>query len=227
VKTAPGRFSFFTPHDISGKSPEVRPRGTYFDPSWHFGYNEKMDEHEEDVVIEPMSGATFPDSNVIEDDEAFMEGAERKAAKTRDELAVCRKEKQEYMDGWQRAKADYVNLLKRFETETKTAELKGKVGAVEALLPAFDALERAKEHGEIPEGFTGIAKQLESAFVALGLEEIGEIGEQFNPMFHEALGQDPTESKEKDDTITGVLEKGWKVGETVIRPAKVRVAHFG
>lgn len=186
-----------------------------------------MNEHDDDVIIEPTPGMNYPDSNVVEDEEAFAEGAEMKFAKSRDELTVCRKEKQEYMDGWQRAKADYVNLLRRFETETKTAELKGKMGAVETLLPAFDALERAKEHGELPEGFVAIAKQLESAFAALGLEEVGKVGEQFNPSLHEALGQDPAESEEKDDTITGVLERGWRVGDTVIRPAKVRVAHFG
>ncbi|MFZ2167780.1 MAG: nucleotide exchange factor GrpE [Minisyncoccia bacterium] len=185
-----------------------------------------MDEHEEDVVLEPEAGVNVPDTNVLEDEEAFEGGADRQFAKSRDELATCRKEKQEYMDGWQRAKADYVNLLKRFETETKISELRGKVGAVETLLPAFDALERAKEHGEIPEGFTAIARQLESAFTSLGLAEVGVVGEQFNPALHEALGQDPTDEKEKDDTITGVLEKGWKVGDTVIRPAKVRVAHF-
>lgn len=177
-----------------------------------------MDEHDDEVVIEPEHGV---------DDSDFGDEPEQKIAKIREELAVCRKEKQEYMDGWQRAKADYVNLLKRFEIETKISKVSGVVKAVETLLPAFDALERAKEHGEIPEGFTAIARQLESAFASLGLEEIGEIGEPFNPIFHEALGQDSTESAEKDDTITGVLERGWKVGETVIRPAKVRVAHFG
>src|SRR3989344_3184879 len=86
------------------------------------------------------------------------ERAEDKIAKMREELKTCRQEKQEYMDGWQRAKADYVNLLKRFETDAKASELKGRVGAVETLLPAFDALERAKEHGEIPEVFLAIAK---------------------------------------------------------------------
>ena len=100
------------------------------------------------------------------------------------------------------------------------------MGAVETLLPAFDALERSKEHGEIPEGFLAIAKQLESAFASLGLEELGQLGEKFNPAFHEALGQDVAASAETDDTVTAVLEKGWKVGEVVIRPAKVRVAHF-
>lgn len=173
-----------------------------------------MDE-QEDVVIEPEHG------------EEMGEGKpEEKIAKMREELSACRKDKQEYMDGWQRAKADYVNLLKRFEVETKTAKVAGVVKAVDILLPAFDALERSKEHGEIPSGFVAIAKQLESAFVSLGLEELGKVGEQFSPALHEALGQDATDSVETDDTITMVLEKGWKIGDTIIRPAKVRVAHF-
>ena len=154
------------------------------------------------------------------------EKAEEKIAKMREELNTCRKESREYMDGWQRAKADYVNALKRFGEDAKTSEFKGKVRAVETLLPAFDALERAKEHGEVPEGFLAIARQIESAFAALGLEEVGNVGEKFNPALHDALGQDVTDSIETDDTITVVLEKGWKIGDTVIRPAKVRVGHF-
>ena len=168
---------------------------------------------EEDVKIE------------AEDTEA-EEKAEDKIAKMREELSACRKDKQEYMDGWQRAKADYVNALKRFETGAKESELRGKVRAVEILLPAFDALERAKEHGGVPNGFMGIAKQLESAFASLDLEEVGKVGEKFNPAIHEALGQDTAETIETDDTVTVVLEKGWKIGDDVIRPAKVRVGHF-
>ena len=174
----------------------------------------KGDDVEPESVIEPDT------------EEVGEEKAEAKIAKIRDELVACRKDKQEYMDGWQRSKADYVNMLKRFETDGKAAELKGKVGAVETLLPAFDALERSKEHGEIPEGFLAIARQLESAFAALGLVGLGEVGEKFDPAFHEALGQDPTDDSEADDTVTAVLEKGWKIGDAVIRPAKVRVAHF-
>ncbi len=170
---------------------------------------------EEDVKIEPENG-----------DDGTDVKPEDKIAKMREELKVCRQEKQEYMDGWQRAKADYVNALKRFETEAKASELKGIVGAVEILLPTFDALERAKEHGDVPEGFMGIAKQLDGAFASLGLEEIGKVGEKFSPAIHEALGQDVAETLETDDTVTVVLEKGWRVGETVIRPAKVRVGHF-
>lgn len=171
----------------------------------------------------------------IEAEDVEVEGkAENKIAKMREEMSACRKDKQEYMDGWQRAKADYVNLLKRIENDTKTSELKGKVQAVETLLPAFDALERAKEHGEIPDGFLAIAKQLESAFSSLGLEEIGNVGEHFDPALHDAFGQDTVDTLEIDNTITVVLEKGWRISseklgtnvDTIIRPAKVRVGHF-
>lgn len=151
---------------------------------------------------------------------------EKRVIKLKADLDKATSEKQEYMDGWQRAKADYVNLLRRNEEAAKAAESLGKIKAVETLLPAFDALERAKEHGEIPEGFLAIAKQLEDAFSRLNLEEIGKIGEPFDPVFHDALGQDVVENVETDNTLTAVLEKGWKIGDSVIRPAKVRVAHF-
>jgi molecular chaperone GrpE len=174
------------------------------------------------------------DVRIESDDLEGEEKAEKRLAKLRAELEACRKEKQEYMDGWQRAKADYVNALKRFAEDSAALELKGRIRAVETLLPAFDALERAKEHGELPPGFLAIARQLEAAFAALGLEEIGTVGEKFNPAFHEALGQDPTDTLETDDTLTVILEKGWKVvsaelgarDSIIIRPAKVRVAHF-
>lgn len=177
----------------------------------------------EDVVLEP------------ENNEPPKGGdAEKKVAKLKADLDAALAEKQENLDGWQRAKADYVNLLKRFETEANAAQLKGKVKAVETLLPAFDALERAKEHGDVPEGFVGITKQLEGAFASLGLEEVGKVGEKFDPSLHEAFGTDAAEGEEQDDTITAVLEKGWKVVDPsnlsgqaiIIRPAKVRVAHF-
>lgn len=166
------------------------------------------------------------DISIEAEDPEADEQASDKVKKLRDELSAARKDKQEYMDGWQRAKADYVNLLKRIETDTKASEAKGKIRAVETLLPAFDALERAKEHGEVPAGFLAIAKQLESAFSSLGLEEVGKVGEKFDPSVHEALGQDAADSAETDDTLTAILEKGWKIGDVVIRPAKVRVAHF-
>jgi len=198
-----------------------------FDSTQTFGHTEEMTDEQDEMKIELED----PEVSEGSEDPESLEGQEgkpeQKIAKMQGELDACRKEKQEYMDGWQRAKADYVNALKRFETESKAAQLKGKVKAVETLLPAFDALERAKEHGEIPEGFLAIAKQIESAFASLGLEEVGKVGEKFDPALHEAFGQDAVESIEEDDIITSILEKGWRVGDLVIRPAKVRVGMFG
>ncbi len=181
--------------------------------------------------MKPWHGDDIADEDIMleaENNEPPKGGdAEKKVAKLKADLAAALEEKQANLDGWQRAKADYVNLLKRGEDAAKAAELKGKLKAVETLLPAFDALERAKEHGEVPEGFVGIAKQLESAFASLGLEAVGEVGEEFNPALHEAFGQDKTEKPEEDGKITAVLEKGWKIGDQVIRAAKVRVGQHG
>ncbi|HWH07062.1 MAG TPA: nucleotide exchange factor GrpE [Candidatus Paceibacterota bacterium] len=180
--------------------------------------------NEDDVIIEADD---FSEGGSEEELEAMESQASGKVAKIKAELEACRKEKQEYLDGWQRAKADYVNAVKRFEDERTAAVSLGKLAAVKAFIPAMDSLERAKTSGEIPESFQGIARQLEDAARTHGLVQFGEAGEKFDPVLHEALGQDPANSEVEDDTITMVLEPGWKLKDEVIRPAKVRVAHFG
>lgn len=176
----------------------------------------------DDVVIEPDG------SEEIREDSDVTEGRiDAKVTKLKKELEQIKKEKQEYLDGWQRAKADYVNALKRFDEEKKGAVSLGTAISARAFIPAMDSLERAESAGEIPESFAGIAKQLHDAIKTLGLEKFGTVGEAFDPNLHEALGQDATDDQSKDDTVTAILESGWKMKETVIRPAKVRVAHFG
>lgn len=185
-----------------------------------------MKEHEknEEVVVEDEIDSTSGEEVEIVDEESRIDN---KVAKVKEDIEQCRAQKQEYLDGWQRAKADYVNAVRRFKEENKNATTAGVVRAVEAFLPAFDSLERAKDAGEIPSGFEAIIKQIESAFAALNVSEVdSSIGESFDPALHEALGQDKAENAEQDDKISSVLEKGWKVGETVIRAAKVRVSHY-
>lgn len=156
--------------------------------------------------------------------EASESRADSKVSKLKHELEAVKKERQEYLDGWQRAKADYVNALKRFEEEKKGAVALGVSVSARAFIPVMDSLERAEAHGEIPEAFSGIAKQLHEASKTLGLEKFGVVGEKFDPNLHEALGQDVTEDASQDDTVTTVLECGWRAKDLVIRPAKVRVA---
>jgi molecular chaperone GrpE len=176
---------------------------------------------EEDVQIETDG---FEEHGGDEDElEATEALASAKIAKLRKELEQARKEKQENLDGWQRAKADYVNALKRFEEEKRTAIEYGTLKAALAFIPAIDSLERAKTTVELPEGFAGILKQLEDATRKIGLERFGTTGEKFDPQLHEAFAQERVGSREEDDTILEILEPGWRLGEQVIRPAKVKV----
>lgn len=179
---------------------------------------------DEDVVFE--RDGREEDGASEEELEAAESRVDSKLQKVKKELDAAKREKQEYLDGWQRAKADYVNALKRFEDEKKGIAEQGTAKAVKALLPAYDALERAKAAGDLPEGFAGIAKQLESAFAGFGVKPLGEKGEPFDPVKHEALGTDPTEDKKQDDTVSAVLEQGYAIGDSVLRPARVRVYQF-
>ncbi|MBU1292839.1 nucleotide exchange factor GrpE [Patescibacteria group bacterium] len=177
----------------------------------------------DDVVLErdgSEEGMSEEEVDVIENK------MDAKAAKLKKELELCKTERQEHLDGWQRAKADYVNALKRFDLEKEQAANLGVAKTIRALLPAYDALERAKGQGELPEGFAGIVKQLESGFESLQVTAIDTVGEVFNPAQHEALGTDPVTEASQDNTVTAILEKGYMLGETVLRPARVRVAQF-
>lgn len=175
---------------------------------------------DDDVIIDTED---FDEGMSEEELEATESRAESKVEKLKQELATCKKEKQEYLDGWQRAKADYVNALKRFDEDVSRAKSNGAVKTAEAFIPVMDSLARASAQGEIPEGFQAIMKQLESAGKTVGLVSFGLVGEAFDPSLHEALGQDNTDDMSKDDTISQVLEKGWKVQDVVVRPAMVRV----
>ncbi len=125
----------------------------------------------DDVHIESDDAESGASESEIAENESR---AETKLGKLHAELDACKKEKQEYLDGWQRSKADYVNALKRSEGDLKTARSVGLMKAVEALLPAYDALGRATGHGEVPAGFQAIAKQLESSFATLWAHGGGE-----------------------------------------------------
>ena len=132
----------------------------------------------------------------------------------------------EYLNGWQRAKADYENL-KKGESERVTESIKYfNKDWVLRILELYDNLEMANKH--LPEelkdndwvkAVSAIQKQFIEGIE--GLEEIKPVGEQFNPEEHEALEQ--VEGKEPDIVIE-VLQKGYKLNEQVIRPAKVKVS---
>ena len=153
--------------------------------------------------------------------------------KLRQKLEVCVKEKQEYLLGWQRSKADFVNARKSDE-ENKGNFIKfANQGLIEELLPVIESFEMAFGNKEAWEkadknwrmGVEHIYNQLKGVIEQNGLKEINPIGQKFDHLLHEAVKyeQDVT-GNIKDGTVTNVLEKGYTLGSKLIKPAKVIVA---
>jgi len=123
----------------------------------------------------------------------------------------------------QRVQAEYANYRKRVERDRTAVREHALASVVAELLPVLDDIGRAREHDELTGGFKAVAEALESAAAKLGLTTFGESGEPFDPNVHEALmhsySPDVTEP-----TCVQILQPGYKVGERILRPARVAVA---
>ena len=127
-----------------------------------------------------------------------------------------------------RTAAEFDNYKKRTEREKLTAAEFAKAGLNKQLLPILDNIDRAalseKGSEDYIKGIEMIVKQFEGAAANLGIEEIAKVGDTFNPELHEAVMHVEDENV-AENTITQVLQKGYKIGSTVIRPAMVQVAN--
>ncbi|MBI2851645.1 MAG: nucleotide exchange factor GrpE [Chloroflexi bacterium] len=130
--------------------------------------------------------------------------------------------------GWQRAQADFINYKRRSEQEREETVKLASAGLILCLLPILDDFERAAHafplqhaEGSWAEGFRLIERKLKSALEAQGLCAIEAVGEPFDPRLHEAVNQD----KGKEGIIVRELEKGYKLYDRVLRPAKVVVGN--
>lgn len=158
-----------------------------------------------------------------------------KIKKLREELKVCQTDKTEYLAGWQRAKADYLNLKRQSEEDKKLTSQWVKEGILSDLLTIADSFELAfgnKEAWEqTPEnwrkGIEYIYNQLQTIFRDHHLQEINpKIGTKFNPQEQDPLGTTETSKQEEDDEISEIIKKGYKLNEKIIRPASVKVKHY-
>jgi molecular chaperone GrpE len=126
----------------------------------------------------------------------------------------------------QRVTAEYANYRKRVERDRQAVREQAVANVLSGLLPVLDDIGRAREHGELVGGFKSVAESLEAAVTKLGLDSFGENGEPFDPKVHEALmhsySTDVTEP-----TCVQILQPGYRVGERILRPARVAVAEPG
>ncbi|MGV9771506.1 nucleotide exchange factor GrpE [Streptosporangium sp. NPDC003464] len=123
----------------------------------------------------------------------------------------------------QRLQAEYSNYRKRVERDRTAVKEQAVAGVLAELLPVLDDIGRARDHGELTGGFAKVSESLEAATGKLGLSAFGTKGEPFDPTVHEALlhsySPDVTEP-----TCVEILQSGYRIGERVLRPARVAVA---
>lgn len=124
----------------------------------------------------------------------------------------------------QRLHAEYVNYKRRVDRDRLLARQGGVEAVVLDLLPVLDSVEAAREHEELLGGFKLVAEELEKITAKYGLEVYGEVGEPFDPQIHEALMQLPFEGEIEVATISAVMQKGVRLNDRVLRPARVAVA---
>jgi molecular chaperone GrpE len=134
----------------------------------------------------------------------------------RERLKKAVEEKQEYLEGWQRSRADFANYKKEEAAMHGEREDRAKMALIEKFLPALDALELAAKHHPEDKNLTVLEKQFAESLRALGVERFGAIGEDFDPRRHEALAMKGTEH-----VVESVERSGYCIGDKIIRPAQV------
>jgi|SRR5450755_600167 molecular chaperone GrpE len=140
-----------------------------------------------------------------------------------EEMAKLREQLADRTADLQRIQAEYANYRKRVDRDRAAVREFALANVLTELLPALDAIGQARQHDELSGGFKSVAESLESAASKLGLVTYGESGEMFDPKIHEALAHsfspDVTEV-----TCAEIFQPGYKVGDRILRPARVLVA---
>jgi molecular chaperone GrpE len=168
-----------------------------------------------DGVHEPQAEAAIePEASAVEAD---LEELRAKAAQRDEYLAIA-----------QRTQADFENYRKRMSREVGLAEGRGVSRLAKELLPALDNLDRAiaaapAGQDGVTEGFRLVHAELTAALARLGIEGYAPKGEPFDPTQHEAMAQQPVEGA-ASGTVVEVYQPGYRLNDTILRPARVVVA---
>jgi molecular chaperone GrpE len=178
--------------------------------------NESAEQPEQPEITEeaPAAPADAESADAVESEEVESEEV--------DEVAELKTHLAERTADLQRLQAEYVNYKRRVERDRDLVRESATANTLTALLPVLDDIDRARDHGELEGGFKAVAESLERVVVTLGLERFGKPGEEFDPRIHEALMHDYADDV---DSVTAqtILQVGYRVGERILRPARVAV----
>lgn len=151
--------------------------------------------------------------------------------KLRSELKDVKKERDDYLTGWQRAKADYVNLQKELNDVKINTSILSKEKVINTILPVLDSFDMAMSNTEAwnkvdqnwRQGIEYIYQQFIRSLSDLDVVKINEVNIDFNPSIHQPINTVNTEDHNLDDKVAKVIQAGYKIGERVVRPARVEV----
>ncbi|MGB5951667.1 MAG: nucleotide exchange factor GrpE [Ornithinimicrobium sp.] len=162
-------------------------------------------------------------SGAVVEETLHTEGGDAHEPLTSDAQAAA-----DRLEDLRRLQAEFVNYRRRVERDRTRDRDVAVGGALEALLPVLDDIHSAREHGDLTEGpFASITDKLEAVLTKLGAELFGAVGDSFDPAVHEALMHLPEADLPEDaegTTVVQVIQPGFRVGERLVRPARVAVA---
>lgn len=154
--------------------------------------------------------------------------------KLREKIKKLEAEKQEYLDLSQRTRADYANFKKEVEASRLSDRKFAAKRLIEDILPALDSYDMARGNKEAWEkvdqnwrvGIEYIFGQLRTVLENQGVVQFGATGDRFDPTLHESMEMIPVTSENDNDKIMNVLQSGYRMHETILRPARVKVGSF-
>ena len=142
-------------------------------------------------------------------------------------LADAEQQKEEYLELARRTKADFENFRKRAAADVQAAQVRGKVSVAREVIDAVDNLERALEAADdgaaLRDGVEMVLSGLRETLARNGIDVVDPEGEKFDPNLHEALSTMPVEETESG-TVVEVMQKGYRLGDQLVRPARVVVS---
>jgi molecular chaperone GrpE len=187
----------------------------------------KKSAENEEILIDADSGEEIE----LEESEVTNVALKTKLKNLRADLLSAQKERDENLAGWQRAKADLANFRRTVGEDKERDAARAQGTFIRAIIPSLDSFESAMADKswnsvdkEWRDGVERIANQINSALSDAGLTSFGKEHEDFDPLLHECMSVVPTKHKKEDHTIAQIMQKGYKIGSEIIRPAKVIVA---
>ena len=188
----------------------------------------------DDIIYEEEDKKTTKKvaDDVVMDDE--NEAPEAMVKKLKEKIKNLEKENQEYMDGWQRERADFINYKKRVENEKIEVVKYANEGLLEEITQVLDSFEMAFSNKEAWEkvdknwrvGVEYIHTQLLKILDENNFSAMNPLGEKFDPKFHIAVEHITTDDEKKDGVITEVKKKGYILNDRVMKAAQVVVAEY-